>query len=216
MLSCVQQKNCSCYKLIAHALFRSAWQAESPLLASTATKVLSKLKRQQTRLLADYLQVFLNTAGTVRLSEALLKSVNATMLGLQNILPPTSQENHAGDNHTLLCCFALQLMLQLTLTQSLPQTQEFHRAPDYNADLPNQTQHRHLHSQPDLHVKLVQCLIKWLQQWHTATSTQLMSLLDSLHHPHGASQIPSVDDAPFLDVSQLKVCPHRLQFSTIT
>lgn len=194
--------------VIGHALFRSAWQAESPLLVSTATKILGKLKRQQTRLLADYLQVFLNTAGTVSFSEALLKSVNATMLGLQNLAQPISQEKHADDNHTLLCCFALQLMLQLTLTQSLPQTQEFHRAPDYNADLPSQTQHRQLHSQPNLHVRLVQCLMKWLQQWHTVTSIQLMSLLDSLQHPHGASQVPSVDDAVFLDVSQLKVCNH--------
>lgn len=214
----MQQRKLFCAsRLIAQGLYRSAWQAESPLLANTATKILSNLQRQQTRLLADYLQVFLNAAGTVRFSEALLMSVNATMLGLQNILPPISQEKHADDNHTLLCCFALQLMLQLTLTQSLPQTQEFHRAPDYNADLPNhQSQHRELHSQPNLYVKLVQRLMKWLQQWHTVTSTQLMSLLDSLHHPLGASRVPSVDDAAFLDVSQLEVCPHRLQCSAIT
>lgn len=191
-------------------LYRSAWQAENLLLANTAISVLCKLQRQQTRLLADYLQVFLNTSDTVRLSEALLESIDATMLGLQSILPPSSQEKHACDNRTLLCCFALQLMLQQTLTQPLPQTQEFHRSPDYNADLPNQIQHRQTHSESGLHVKLVQCLMKWLQRWHSNTFTQLISLFDSLHHPHNASKLPSVDDAAFLDISQLKVCPHLL------
>ena len=180
------------------------------MLANTAISVLCKLQRQQTRLLADYLQVFLNASGTVRLSEALLKSVDATMLGLQKILPPNSQEQHARDNRTLLCCFALQLMLQQTLTQPMPQTQEFHRSPDYNADLPNQMQHIHQQTESNLHVKVVQCVMMWLQQWHSNTSTQLMSLFDSLHHPHNASKLPSVDDAAFLDVSQLKVCPHLL------
>ena len=191
-------------------LFRSAWQAEKVLLANTAISVLCKLQRQQTRLLADYLQVFLKTSGKVRLSEALLESVDATMLGLQTILPPNHQEKHAYHNRTLLCCFALQLMLQQTLTQTLPQTQEFHRSPDYNVDLPNQIQHRQMHSEADLHAKLVQRLMKWLQRWHSNTSTQLMSLLDSLHHSDNASKLPSVDDAAFLNISQLKVCPHLL------
>lgn len=197
-------------------LYRSAWQAENLLLANTAISVLCKLKRQQTRLLADYLQVFLNTSNTVRLSEALLKSVDATIQGLQNILPPSSQEQHAHDNRTLLCCFALQLMLQQTLTQPMPQTHEFHRSPDYNADLPNQKQHIHLQTENDLHVKLVQCLMLWLQQGHSNTSTQLMSLCDSLHHPDNASKLPPADDAAFLDLSQLKVCPHLLLCSSIT
>lgn len=192
--------------LQAVVLYRSAWKAERTLLANTAISVLSKLQRQQTRLLADYLQVFLNTSGTIRFSEALLASISSTLLGLQNILPPVSQEQHAHDNHRLLCCFALQLMLQHTLTQPLPQTQAFHRAPDYNADLPNHRQYRHPHSNTSLQLKLVQCLMKCLQQWHSNTCTQLASLLDSLHHSDGASKLPSVDDAAFLDVSQLEVC----------
>lgn len=132
------------------------------------------------------------------------------MLGLHDILPPTGQEKHAPDNRTLLCCFALQLMLQQTLTQPLPQTQEFHRSPDYNADLPNQIQHIHLQSESGLHKKLVQCVMKWLQRWHSNTSTQLMLLFDSLHQSGSASKLPLVDDVAFLDVSQLEVCPRVL------
>lgn len=177
------------------------------MLADAAINVLSKLQRQQTRLLADYLQVFLNISVTVILSEALLKSTASTLLGLQKILPPISQEKHAHANQKLLSCFALQLMLQHTLTQPLQQTQEFHRVPDYNADLPNQTQHKQLHSESALHLKLVQCLVKWLQYWHCGTCPQLTSLLDSLHDPETSSKLPPVDDVPFLDINQLRVSP---------
>lgn len=183
----------------------SVWQAESTLLADAAINVLSKLKRQQTRLLADYLQVFLNATETVILSEALLKSTASTLLGLQKMLPPISQEKHAHENQKLSSCFALQLMLQHTLTQPMQQTHEFHRAPDYNADLPNQTQHKHLHNESSLHLKLVQCLVKWLQHWHCGTCKQLMFLLDSLHDPESSSKLLPVDDVPFLDINQLRV-----------
>lgn len=177
------------------------------MLADAAINVLSKLKRQQTRLLADYLQVFLNATETVILSEALLKSTASTLLGLQKMLPPISQEKHAHENQKLSSCFALQLMLQHTLTQPMQQTHEFHRAPDYNADLPNQTQHKHLHNESSLHLKLVQCLVKWLQHWHCGTCKQLMFLLDSLHDPESSSKLLPVDDVPFLDINQLRVGP---------
>lgn len=187
--------------------YRPFWQAANTLLADTAINLLSKLQRQQTYFLADYLQIFLNKCQTVTFSKASLLSIASTLQGLQNLLPPISQEKHAHNNQALVTCFALQLMLRETLAQPLQQTQEFHRAPHYNADLPNRPQLKQLHVESTMHLELVQCLMKWLQHWHNGTAASLASLIDGLHDPESANKIPPVDDVEFLNISQLKVCP---------
>ena len=186
---------------------RSRWQAESTLLADTAVAVLTKLQHQQTRTLACYLQVFLNVSQSAGLSEGLLRSIGTTFEGLRNALPPVSTEQHAHDNRQLVSIFALQLILKHTLTQPLPQTSEHHRSPQYNADLPNQTQHTKTHAASAIHQKLMQKLICRLHQYECGTSRQLQSLLHSLQHPDSSSKLPPVDDAAFMDVSELQVSP---------
>lgn len=198
--------------------YRSGWLKEHSLLATTAVQVLNGLQRQQVRHLADYLQVFLNAARSASLSQALLKSICNTFHGLQIALPPVSQEQQAHDNWHLLCAFTLQLMLQHTITQSLPQTQTFHRCPDFNADLPNHRRHSIEHNASVLHCDLVQLLISVLHSLNCITSAQTKSLLDTLEHPVTSSQLPSADDAAYLDVSQLQVrsespCGNAFQFA---
>ena len=184
---------------------RSGWQAESILLADAAVVILSKLQRQQTRILACYLQVFLNASQPAGLSKALLRSISTTFEGLRNALPPVSTEQHAHDNRQVVSYFALQLILRHTLTQPLPQTDELHRSPDYNADLPNQVQHTQTHAASAIHQNLTNTLINRLYIYECGTSTQLQSLIHSLQHPASTSKIPPVDDAAFLDVDELQV-----------
>ena len=185
-------------------LCRSGWPAESQLLAMTAAEVLTKLQRQQTRTLADYLQVLLNASKSAGLSVALLKSINGTFEGLRSALPPVSMEQHPHDNVQLLCCFALQIVLQHTLTQPLPQTQEFHRSPDHAR--PNQSQHVHRHNPSAMHQQLTMSMLARLHHFGCGTTTQIASLLHSLQHPDGTSKVPSVDDAAFTEISELQVC----------
>lgn len=163
------------------------------LLAQTAVRVICSLERQQTRLMADYLQVLLNVAGSASMTDAVLESLNDTVSGMQ----------HAQDNQLLLTCFALQLMLH-TLMAPLQQIQDFHRTPGFNVEPFNQ-QHTLRQSQSATYTKLAQYVMLWLQMLNADTQTQRNLVFQRLRHPIEKSKLPDADDAALLDLDQLEV-----------
>lgn len=177
---------------------------QNTLLAQTAVKVLCSLQRQQTRLLADYLQVLLNVARSASMSDALLDSLDTTVTGLKPTLLLASKQPHIQDNQLLLCCFALQLML-CTLTAPLQQTNDFHISPNFNGTLSSLEQGSNRQLQPAVQTSLVQHVMRWLCMLQANTHTELSLLLKRLRHPSSGSKLPDMDDAPFLDLVEIEV-----------
>ena len=169
------------------------------LLAQTAVRIICSLERQQTRLMADYLQVLLNVAGSASMTDAVLESLNDTVSGMK----PPSKMQHAQDNQLLLTCFALQLMLH-TLMAPLQQIQDFHRTPGFNVEPSNQ-QHILRQSQSATYTKLAQYVMLWLQMLNADTQTQRNLVFQRLRRPIENSKLPDVDDAALLDLDQLEV-----------
>lgn len=182
---------------------------QNTLLAQTAAKILCVQQRQQTRLLAGYLQVLLSTVRSASISNAVLDSLTKTVTGLKPILPSTTKQPHAQDNQLLLACFVLQLML-CTLTAPLQQTSEFHGSPDFNAEPSSQTQMSNRQSHSAMSTRLVQHVLQWLHMLEAQSPTELNMLLKELANPHSDSKVPAVDDAPFLDFAETEVRLHGL------
>ncbi len=182
---------------------------QNTLLAQTAVKILCVQQRQQTYLLADYLQVLLSTVRSASISNAVLESLTNTVTGLKPILASTSKQPYAQGNQLLLACFVLQLML-CTLTAPLQQTSEFHGSPDFNAEPSSQTQISNRHSHSAMSTRLVQHAMQWLHMLEAQSPTELNMLLEELASPCSDSKVPAVEDAPFLDLTEIEVCLHRL------
>ncbi len=180
---------------------------QNTLLAQTAVKILRVQQRQQTRLLAAYLQVLLSTVRSASISNAVLDSLSKTVTGLKPILPCTNKQPPAQDNQLLLACFVLQLML-CTLTAPLQQTSEFHGSPDFNAEPSSQTQMSNRQSPSAMSTRLVQHVLQWLHMLEAQSPTELNMLLQGVASPHSDSKIPAVEDAPFLDLAEIEVRLH--------
>jgi len=193
--------------MISVFLDRDEWGMQNTLLAQTAVKILCVQQRQQTRLLAAYLQVLLSTVRSASISDAVLDSLTKTVTGLKPILPFTSNQPHAQDNQLLLACFVLQLMLS-TLTAPLQQTSEFHGSPDFNAEPSSQTQMSNRHSHSAMSTRLVQHVMQWLHMLEAQSPTDLNMLLEELASPHNDSKNPAVEE--FLDLAEVEVRLHRL------
>jgi hypothetical protein len=195
--------------MISVFLDRDEWRMQNTLLAQTAVKILCVQQRQQTRLLADYLQVLLSTVRSASISDAVLDSLTNTVTGLRPILASTSKQPHAQDNQLLLACFVLQLML-CTLTAPLQQTSGFHGSPDFNAERSSQTQMSSRQSPSAMSTSLVQHVMQWLHMLEAQSPTELRMLLEELASPHSDSKVPAVEDAAFLDLAEVEVCLHGL------
>ena len=182
---------------------------QNTLLAQTAVKILCVQQRQQTRLLAAYLQVLLSTVRSASISNVVLESLTKTVTGLKPILPSTSKQPYAQDNQLLLACFVLQLML-CTLTEPLHQTSEFHGSPDFNAEPSSQTQMSNRQANSAMSTRLVQHVMQWLHMLEAQAPTELIAVLEELANPHTDSKVPAVEDAPFLDLAEIEVRLHGL------
>ncbi len=156
--------------------------------------------------------MLLGVVRSASISDALLESLNNTVLGLGPILPPASKLQHAQDNQLLLSCFALQLML-LTITAPLQQTSEFHRSPDFNVET---SQEHHSNRQSHIWTRLVQNIMQWLHTLQADTPTKLKVLLETIRLPRADSKLPDVDDASFLDPTGLEVHACTLLLTTHT
>ena len=183
---------------------RNQWHAQDSLLCQTAVSVICSLQRQQTRLLADYLQVLLSSIRSANISDTLLESLHSTLFGLRPVMPHVSKMQHAQENQLLIRCFTLQLILH-TLTVPLQQIRTFHSRPGFNLDPASQQQSGHSKLQSALYTKLVQEAMQSLHALGNGHPAQLSKLLHSVQHLKGTSKLPSCDDESFLDIDELQV-----------
>ena len=167
-----------------------------------APQVICKLQRQQTRLLADYLQVLLNfiTRSPAPLAESQLAILTLTCEALSTISQPILSSQTGADNQVALASFHLQFMLKSTLKEPLKQSQEFHRCPDFNFDQSRRSQSSLLEA-----TAVVQHTMQWLTTAGITSTASLDQMLHHLQHPSDTSKLPEPDDAQFLEPADLLV-----------
>lgn len=184
---------------------RSSTESEFDLatvhLIKIAPQVISKLQRQQTRLLADYLQVLLTAfRRPADLTPTQLKLLATTCTSLSSISAPASSTLIARDNQTALVCFILHIIVHHTSTKPLQQSQDFHRHPGFNF---GQEQQQAADSASA--TALVQLAMQWLSLTGITSAAELGVVVQRLQHPDTNSRLPDPDDAAFLEPSDALV-----------
>ena len=140
------------------------------------------MQRQQTRLLADFLQVVLDSVRSAGITDARLQLLSSVVMGLQPVLPPGSQLQHAQDNQLLLCCFALQLVVD-SLSVPLQQTHDFHRKPEFNFTPDTHWAYGTNRFKSAMYTKLLQHAMQWLHLMGAGNGAQLEALVDNAAQP---------------------------------